>query len=73
MAIKMAEWPSGREPISKIMLPDGVKGDIAPWALELWYDFHKVECHLGNVGLSLLHGLRYQTGMVTQAPAGQLA
>ncbi len=22
----------------------------APLALELWYDFHEVGCHLGNVG-----------------------
>jgi hypothetical protein len=29
---------------------DGVKGVTAPLALELWYDFHEVGCHLGNVG-----------------------
>ncbi len=50
MARKMAEWHPKRGPIAKIMLPDGVKGDIAPLALELWYKFHEVGCHLGNVG-----------------------
>ena len=48
---KMAEWHPKHRPITKIMLPDGVKGNIAPLALELWYDFHEVGCHLGNVGL----------------------
>ena len=37
-------------PITKLMLPDGVKGDTAPLALGLWYDFHEVGCHLVNVG-----------------------
>ena len=50
MARIMAEWHPKHRPITKIMLPDGVKGDTAPWALGLWYDFHEVECHLGNVG-----------------------
>ena len=50
MAEYMGKWPSKRGPIAKIMLPDGVKGDIAPLALELWYDFHEIGCHLGNVG-----------------------
>ena len=34
MVRKMTEWPSKRGPIAKIMLPDGVKGDTAPLALE---------------------------------------
>ena len=42
MVRKMTEWPSKRGPITKIMLPDGVKGDTAPLALGLWYDFHEV-------------------------------
>ncbi len=50
MARKMAEWHPKRGPIAKIMLPDGVKGDTAPLALGLWYDFHEVGAHLGNVG-----------------------
>jgi len=50
MTTKLVEWPSKRGPITKIMLPDGVKGDIAPLALELWCDFHEVGCYLGNVG-----------------------
>ncbi len=50
MARKMAEWHPKHGPITKIMLPDGVKGDTAPLALELWYDFHEVGCHLGKVG-----------------------
>ena len=51
MARKMAEWHPKHRPITKIMLPDGVKGDTAPLALGLWYDFHEVGCHLGNVGI----------------------
>ncbi len=54
MVRKMTEWPSKRGPIAKIMLPDGVKGDTAPLALGLWYDFHEFGSHLGNVGLTLL-------------------
>ena len=52
MVRKMTEWPSKRGPIAKIMLPDGVKGDTASLALEPWYDYHEVGCHLGNVGLA---------------------
>ena len=48
--IKMTEWPSKRGPITKIMLPDGVKVDTAPLALGLWYDFHEVRGRLENVG-----------------------
>ena len=54
MAGKVTEWPSKRGPIVKIMLLDGSKGGTAPLALGLWYDFHEVGCHLGNVG-SLVH------------------
>jgi len=50
MSGKMAEWHPKRGPITKIMIPDGVKGDIAPLALGLWYNFHEVGCHLGNFG-----------------------
>ena len=46
MVRTMYEWHPKHRPITKIMLPDGVKGDTAPWALGLWYDFHEVECHL---------------------------
>ena len=50
MARIMAEWHPKHRPITKIMLPDGVKGNTDLLALALWYDFHEVECHLGNVG-----------------------
>ncbi len=50
MARKMAEWHPKHRPNTKIMLPDGVKGDTAPLALGLWYDFHGFGCYLGNVG-----------------------
>ena len=46
---KLAEWHPKHGPITKIMLPNGVKGDTAPLALGLWYDFHEVGDHLGNV------------------------
>ena len=46
MAENLAKLPSRRGPISKIWPSDGCKGDIAPLALELWYDFHSVGCHL---------------------------
>ena len=49
MARKMTEWHSKRAPITKIMLSGGGKGDTAPLALGLWYDFHEFGCHLGNV------------------------
>ncbi len=42
MAGKVTEWPSKRGPIAKIMLPDGVKGDAAPLAVDQWYDYHEV-------------------------------
>ncbi len=60
MARKMAAWHPKHGPITKIMLPDGVKGVTASLALELWYDFHEVGCHLGNVGQRgfLLHADR---------------
>ncbi len=51
MVRKMTAWPSKRGPITKIMLPEGVKGDAAPLALGWCYDFHEVGGHLGNVGL----------------------
>ena len=49
----MTEWHSKRGPITKIMLSDGGKGDTAPLALELWYYFHEVGWHLGNVGFDI--------------------
>ena len=58
MVRKMTEWPSKRGPITKIMLPDGVKGDTAPLALGWCYDFHEVGGHLGNVGLVLSVNMR---------------
>ncbi len=54
MAENMGKWPSNRGPISIIMPSDGGKGDTAPLALGLWYDFHEVGGHLGNVGLTAL-------------------
>ena len=50
MAENPDKWPSKRGPISKIMPSDGCKGDTAPLALGLWYDFHEFGWHLGNVG-----------------------
>ena len=50
MVRTMDEWHPKHRRITKIMLPDSVKGDTAPLALGLWYDFHEVGCHLGNVG-----------------------
>ena len=52
MARIMAEWHSKHGPMSKIMLPDGVKGDTAPLAAGFQYDSHEVGSHLGNAGLS---------------------
>ena len=46
MARIMAEWHPKHGPITKIMLLDGVKGNTDLLALELWYDFHEVGCHL---------------------------
>ena len=51
MVTTMDEWHPKRGPITKIIPSDGCKGDTAPLALGLWYDFHEVGCHLGNVGL----------------------
>ena len=42
MARKMAGWHPKRGPITKIMLPDGCKGDTAPLALGLWYVLTKL-------------------------------
>ena len=50
MARKVIEWPSNRGPITNIMPSDGCKGDAVPLAVGLWYNFHEVGCHLGNVG-----------------------
>ena len=50
MARKMAEWRPKHRPITKIMLPDGVKGDTATLAVERWYDFPEFGGYLGNVG-----------------------
>ncbi len=38
----MAEWRPKRGPIAKIMHPEVCKGDTAPLALGLWYDFHEI-------------------------------
>ena len=57
MARKMAEWHPKHRPITKIMLPDGVKGDTAPLAVERWYDFHEFGGYLGNVGSKLAREL----------------
>jgi hypothetical protein len=64
MARKMTEWPSKRGPITKIMPSDGCKGDAVPLAVGQWYDFHKFECHPGNVGL-VLDGLFAPLPMTT--------
>ena len=56
MAENLAKWRSGRGPFSKIMPSEVCKGDSAPLALGLWYDFHEVECHLGNIGLTGVRG-----------------
>jgi hypothetical protein len=53
MARQMAEWRPKHRPITKIMLPDGVKGDTAPLVVERWYDFPEFGGYLGNVGLKL--------------------
>jgi len=52
MAVNMGKWHSKRGPNTKIMLSGGGKGDPAPVALGLWYDFQEFGCHLGNVGLA---------------------
>ncbi len=68
MVRKMTEWSSKRGPIAKIMLPDGVKGDTAPLALERWYDYHEVGCHLGNVGIHtclLSDVMRWTSGTIS--------
>ncbi len=50
------------------MPPDGVKGDTAPLALEPWYDFHEVGCHLGECRMKLLT----QAGIAVIAAAATL-
>ena len=47
---KMTEWPYKRGPLTKIKPSDGCKGDTVPLAVDQWYDFHELGCHLGNVG-----------------------
>ncbi len=54
MARKMAERPSERGPITKIMPSDGCKGDTVPLTVGKWYDFHEFGWHLGNVGSYLM-------------------
>ena len=54
MAENLGKWPSKRGPISKIRPSDGCGGGAVLLALGLWYDFHEVECHLGNVGQNLM-------------------
>jgi hypothetical protein len=39
MAENLGNWPSGREPISKIGPSDGCGRDAVPLAVERWYDF----------------------------------
>ena len=52
--LRSAGWSENgaqkRGPITKIMPSDGCKGDTAPLALGLWYDFQGFGWHLGNVG-----------------------
>ena len=68
MARTMAEWHPKRGPIAKIMPSDVCKGDTARLALGLWYDFHEVECHLGNVGLTGVKGcVMADTGQKTRS------
>ncbi len=50
MAENLGKWPSKRGPISKIKPSDGCGRDAVLLAVERWYDFHEVGCHLGNVG-----------------------
>ncbi len=50
MVGNLDKWPSKRGLISKIRPSDGCKGDAVPLAVEQWYNFHKFECHLGNIG-----------------------
>ena len=54
MAEYMGKWPSKRGPISKNGPSDGCGGGAVLLALGLWYDFHEVGCHLGNVGLDAM-------------------
>ena len=65
MARIMAEWHPKHGPIAKIRPSDGVKGNTDPLALGLWYDFHEVGCHLGNVGLARNTDLRHRNADVS--------
>ncbi len=53
MMRKLAEWSSGHDQTTKIRPSDGCKGDAVPLAVEQWYNFHKFECHQGNVGINM--------------------
>ncbi len=47
---KMAEWPSTRGPVAKIMPSDGCKGGTVPMAAGKWYYYHGFGWYPGNVG-----------------------
>jgi len=51
MVENLGKWPSKRGPISKIRPTDGCGRDAVPLAVEGWYEFPEIGCHLGNVGL----------------------
>ena len=53
MVENLGKWPSKRGPISKIRPTDGFGRDAVPLAVEGWYEFPEIGCHLGNVGLRL--------------------
>ena len=53
MTKKLAEWPSKRGAITKIMPSDGCGRDAVLLAVERWYDFPEFGDYLGNVGLYL--------------------
>ena len=61
---------SKRGPIAKIMPSDGRKGEKAPLALGLRYDFYEFGCHLGNVG-SELRTFREKKASVAPKRAGE--
>jgi hypothetical protein len=59
MVENLGEWPSKRVQISKIRPSYDRKGTAVPLVVDRWYDFHEFGCHLGNVGLELSHGTRF--------------
>ena len=50
MVENLGKWPSKRGLISKIRPTDGCGRDAVPLAVEGWYEFPEIGCHLGNVG-----------------------